>query len=172
MPKSDFLTLYAKFSGFRILVRANQLGCDTAFARDVHDRLLAALDRNAASCIEAIRLERLLRGEPDPAMQDALADMIGDCIGDLQSGGMSRYPFHLLDPVDYDPERGGYVHPVFAVWCRGRIPESMAATDRDLCGLRTIIDQIATETGCRFTAYQCDGRGEAALAGERDLIAG
>lgn len=156
MSKLDLLGLYTKLCGFKILVRANRFGCDTRFARVVHDRLFEALTLHIDTCRQAMRLQRLLRVEPDPEVREALHEMIGDCLGDLETGGGGFYPWHLLDSVDPDPDFGGYIHPVAAMRCYGKIPEWMVVSDEHLCGLGRIIAQIAEETGIRFTTYLCD----------------
>jgi hypothetical protein len=168
MPKPDFLDLDAKLSRFQTLVRANRAGCDTRFAEVLHDRLLDALEILGAVCQEGAETERMLEIETDPARRDALDEAVGNCWGDLESGGGGFYPWHLLDSVDRDPDFGGYVHPVAARWCHGPIPEWMAVCDTHLCGLGGIIERIADETGIRFTAYLCDAGIGPDGAGELD----
>lgn len=158
MSKLDILDLYTKLCGFKLVVCANRLKCDTRFARVVHDRLIDALGSHIDTCRQTLRLEHLLSLEADPVAREALDDKIYDCLGDLGEGGWGFYPWHLLDSVDTDPDFGGYIYPAAAMWFPGGIPEAMVVGDEHLCGLRTIIDQIATETGIRFTAYLCDAR--------------
>ena len=170
MPKLDLLGLYTRLCGFKVLVRANRFGCDTRFAQVVHDRLLDALTLHIDTCRQAMRLQRLVRVEPDPETREALHQMIGDCLEDLDNGGRGFYPWHLLDSLDPDPDLGGYHHPVAAMWCYGKVPGWMVVSDDHLCGLRSIIDQIAEETGIRFTTYLCDASIGPEGAGELDPV--
>ena len=43
MSDIDYLTLFTRFCGFKIMVAANRLGCENALARCAHDRLIAKL---------------------------------------------------------------------------------------------------------------------------------
>ena len=155
MSKLDLLDLYTRLCGFKILVRANRFGCETRFSQVVHDRLLEALTSHIESCKRALSLKRELRVERDFAMREALHEMLDDCLGDLAEGGAGFYPWHLLDAVDRDPSRGGYLHPVFAIHVGRAIPEWMTVADEHLNGLDVIIKQIAAETGITFTTYLC-----------------
>ena len=153
MSDLDFLDLNRKLCGFRAKVRKNRFRCDTRFAQSLHDKLLVAINAHLKTCREGARLQRLLRSETDPTVRDTLEDALGDCMGDLESGGRGFYPWHLLDAVDPDPDFGGYYHPVAAMWCHGHIPEWMVVGDEHLCGLGAILRRIAAATGIRFTTY-------------------
>lgn len=156
MSDLDFLDLFMKLSGFRTAVCANRVECDTRFAQTVHDRVLAALDGHLETCREGARVQRLLRTEADPVVRDSLEEVLGNCMGDLESSGRGFYPWHLLDAVDRDPDFGGYRHPVAAMWCQGPIPEGMSVGDEHLSGLGPILRRIAAQTGIRFTTHLCD----------------
>ena len=156
MSKLTVLDLYVRLCGYKILVRANRFACDTAFARVVHDRLLSALDLHRDARHQALTLQHAIQVEPVAEAREALRDMFDDCMADIDCNGRGFYPWHLLDGLDPNPDYRGYFHPVAAMWCHGAIPEWMNVSDEHLCGLRRIIDQIAAETGIRFTAYLCD----------------
>ncbi|WP_421928661.1 hypothetical protein [Neoaquamicrobium sediminum] len=158
MPKLDFLDFSVKFTGFAKLARANRAGCETRFARVVHDRLIEALERHVRSCRRAVELERLLLTETDAERREALDHELGLCVGDLESGGGGFYPWHLLDAVNGDEDFGGYWHPVAAMHVFSAIPEWMTVGDEHLNGLGVILKQISAETGIKFTTYLCDAR--------------
>ncbi|MFK0278715.1 hypothetical protein ACIQUG_34000 [Ensifer sp. NPDC090286] len=44
MARDEKLMLYTKLSGFRLVVLANQFGCETDFSRGLHDRLIEGLE--------------------------------------------------------------------------------------------------------------------------------
>jgi hypothetical protein len=156
MPKLDFLDFSVKFTRFAMQARANRDGCETRFARVVHDRLIEVLEGHARSCRQAVELERLLSTETDPDTREVLEDRLGFCVGNLESGGGGFYPWHLLDAVNRDAESGGYWHPVAATEVYSAIPDWMTVGDEHLNGLGVIIKQIAAETGIKFTTYLCD----------------
>ncbi|MFC7706343.1 hypothetical protein ACFQXB_19415 [Plastorhodobacter daqingensis] len=156
MSDLDFPDLSRKLGRIRSRVRKNYFRCDTRFAQSLHEKLLVALNCHLRTCREGARVQRQLRTEANPAVRESLERRLGDCIGDLESGGRGFYPWHLLDAVDPDPDFGGYHHPTAAMWCPGPIPEWMAVGDEHLCGLGPILRRIAAQTGIRFTTYLCD----------------
>lgn len=156
MSDLDFLDLYRALGGFRTAVRKNYFRCDTRFAQSLHEKLLVALNSHLKTCREGARIQRRLRTETNPVARKALGQALGDCMGDLESGGRGFYPWHLLDAVDRDPDFGGYLHPVAAIWCHGPIPAGMSVGDEHLSGLGPILRAISTRTGIRFTTYLCD----------------
>ncbi|WP_140849236.1 hypothetical protein [Paracoccus sp. FO-3] len=156
MSDLDFLDLSRQFSALRAAVRQNLVRCDTRFAQSLHEKLLVALNGHLKTSREGARVQRRLRTETDPAAREVLEQTLGDCMGDLESGGRGFYPWHLLDAVDRDPDFSGYRHPVAATWCHGTIPEWMTVGDEHLCGLGPILRRIAARTGIRFTTYLCD----------------
>lgn len=156
MSDLDFLNLSRKLGRIRTRVRKNYFRCDTRFSQSLHEKLLLALNGHLKTCREGAKVQRRLRNESDPTVRKSLEQTLGDCMGDLKSGGRGFYPWHLLDAVDGDPDFGGYHHPVAAMWCNGPIPEWMTVEDKHLSGLGPILRQIAAQTGIRFTTYLCD----------------
>lgn len=53
-----FTKIFASLNGFRTLVKANRFGCDTDFARDVHDKLIGKLDEAIASVASVLSTQR------------------------------------------------------------------------------------------------------------------
>ena len=168
MSDLDFLDLYRALGGFSTAVRKNSVRCDSRFAQSLHEKLLAALDSHLQTCREGVEIQRRLGTETDPAAREALEQALGDCMGDLESGGRGFYPWHLLDAVDRDPDFGGYRHPVAAIWCHGPIPKWMTVGDEHLCGLGPILRAITARTCIRFTTYLCDTGIGAEGAGQLD----
>lgn len=69
---SDFnhLELFARFSGFRIMVLANRLVCEDDFSRAVHDKLVEKLDGFIASSRGALAAEREIALNSNANVQD------------------------------------------------------------------------------------------------------
>ena len=114
MSDLDFLDLSRQLGALRIAVRKNVVRCDTRFAQSLHEKLLLALNGHLKTCREGAKVQRRLRNESDPTVRESLEQTLGDCMGDLESGGRGFYPWHLLDAVDGDQRLSGkrrYVRP-------------------------------------------------------------
>lgn len=155
MTKPDLLALYTKLCGFKLMVRANRAGATSHFARVVHDRLIDVLDLHAQTCSRAMECFRLAQEETWQWLVDRRWAEYGNALADLEAGGQGFYPWHLMDHINGQPGQIGYYHPIYGIWCKGAIPESMTVSDTYLDGLGTIIRQIKAETGFRFTVYLC-----------------
>lgn len=153
MNDSELLTLYTKLCGFKLLVLANRAGATSRFSRVIHDRLIGALDHNVRTCSQAMAALLKAQQEHWTERAEQLFDEYNVLLGSLESGGKGFYPWHLLDHFNPALGTGGYVHPVFGVWCKGPIPDAMTVGDEHLDGLGVILRQIAEETGFRFTVY-------------------
>lgn len=96
----QFLMLFAKFSGFRLVVLANRLGCENDFQRKMHDNLIEVLEGLTGSMQYFMRETRRLHtadlSHPDDAIDLYLLE------DELRMFDEQRY--ELLDDleIDYD----------------------------------------------------------------------
>ncbi|NTA83904.1 hypothetical protein G6L13_25820 [Agrobacterium tumefaciens] len=154
MTYGQAFMLMVKLSGFKLLVRANRLGCDTDLARDAHDILIAHLDEFREDLDRVIALWYELLAERDPDKADDAAYELRDQRIRVEHfwlhnhhpyivGGWRRHAddagnYRIADECDY--ELFGARH-----WVRRLV-------DNELCGLRPILDQLAEETGLNIPA--------------------
>ena len=152
----DYLAMFAQFSGFKVVVLANRLVCDNDLARYAHDQLVTKL-------CELIELTRLaLAAKKDAALNQTAAcdDTAGEDLywidEELAFRWLSHRPHPLLDELEFDPATGEAFDARSRRWrpVSDYGPHRREATDAELCGLRRIIDQIASETGVRFCTYR------------------
>lgn len=93
MTSDQNLMLYAELAGFRLMVLAERLGCDDAFRRELHDRLLEGLDAAIARVQVMMALERrVLTGE------DEFAEYRLEGENEI----FGRYTINLLDDLEID----------------------------------------------------------------------
>ncbi len=153
MTPQDALMLMVKLSGFKLLVRANRLGCDTDLARDAHDILIAHIDEFREDLDRVLALWSEFLAERDADKADDAAYALRDMRIRVEhfwlhnhhpyNVGGWRHPdetgdYRLADEFDYE---------LFAArhWVR-------KLAGRDLCGLQPILDQLAEETGLNIPA--------------------
>lgn len=145
------LMLVAQLSGFRVLVLANRLGCDTDLARNVHDRLAAVLAEMIDGQRKILAAERALaaaRGTPDEE----------DAHYDLHHYRTAYYETFLVETIalldDYLVD--DFTHEYFDFRARrwhhrdGEVPIVVPAEADTLCGLAKIIAAIEDDCGPSF----------------------
>lgn len=152
MTTDQNIMLYAKLSGFRLVVLANRIGCDSEFSRALHDRLIKGLEA-AIGCVRIIMaLERsVLTG--------------GEEFADYQLEGeaeiFGRFTINLLDDLEFDFDTheyringGDWAIALTADYTGVDIdyPELIALTDDELGSLAPIITAITRETGIAVNA--------------------
>ncbi|MBX9841818.1 MAG: hypothetical protein K2Z80_08425 [Xanthobacteraceae bacterium] len=154
MSDLDHLTLFTQFSGFKVVVLANRLGCDNGVARTAHDRLIAKLGDLRELMRDALAAERnLLLDESSQRYRDAVEDLYW-IAEEFAHRWLAGEPGPLLDDLWID----WATREVFDAQAkRWRFydddgPWLRDVSDAKLCGLRRIIDEIAAETGVRFSA--------------------
>ncbi|WFU13351.1 hypothetical protein QA646_29530 (plasmid) [Rhizobium sp. CB3090] len=149
MSDFNFLMLYAKLAGFKLLVSANRLGCEDEFSKTLHDRLLADLDGTIDSTRHIMALQRQVLSGDDP-------DGMISCQLQGEEEILARRTTVLLDEleIDYDTceyrVNGGEWHYAQSADCDGieiRYPSTIRLSDDELGPLAAIIRDIAQETG-------------------------
>ena len=160
------LMLVAQLSGFRILVLANRLGCNTDLARSVHDTLAAKLARmiDAQRNILAANWARVAaRGTEDE--EDAFYDL-----HHYQTAYYETWlvePIALLDEYLVDDLTNEYFDFHTGRWHHrdGEVPIAVPVPADKLCGLAAIIAEIEDISGVRFSVddvYYGEAEAEAA----------
>ncbi|KPH05492.1 hypothetical protein CO657_25840 (plasmid) [Rhizobium acidisoli] len=149
MTSDDNLTLYANLAGFRLIVLANRLGCDSAFSQALHDRLIEGLD----AAIDRVRTimdleQRVLVGEEFAAFRlEREIEIFG------------RFTINLLDEldIDYDTHEfrldGGRWISALTVDDAGvhvDYPALVSLTDEELGSVAPLIRDIVRQTGIAF----------------------
>jgi hypothetical protein len=155
MPGFEYLDLYAKFAGFRILTLANRLSCDDEFSHRAHDKLVVELDELIRVTRRVLAAEHALASDPDANSEDLgetiwCAEQELTCYQDACDG---------IDLIDND---------IFVDWATKEWhdqstgqwyslhdfdPPRVKVGDDRLNGLCRIIANIAAETGIRFNTY-------------------
>ncbi|EJT01419.1 hypothetical protein [Rhizobium sp. CCGE 510] len=149
MSDFNFLMLYARLAGFKLLVSANRIACEHEFSKTLHDRLLAGLDGAIQSARHTMSLQRELMAVDDPE---------GTISCQLQGEEeiLAGCTIVLLDEleIDYDTNEyrvnGGEWHCALSADCDGieiRYPTTVPLSDTELGPLAAIIRDIAWETG-------------------------
>lgn len=164
MSDIDYLTLFTRFCGFKLVAIANRLGCDNILARCAHDRLVAKLCQLIALMREALAAERdTALGEASARYQTACEDLFW-IEAEFAHRWLSGRPHALLDDLHIDVGTREIFDARSRCWrpLGDTDPSLREVTDGELCGLRRIIDQIASETGVSFSANRlvydsCDG---------------
>lgn len=149
------LMLVAQLSGFRILVLANRLGCDTELARTVHDTLAAKL----AKMIEAQR--KILAADQARVAARGTEDE-EDAFYDLHHYQTAWYETWLIEPVALLDEYlvDDLSHEYFNFHTRewhhrdSEVPIAVPVRAEKLCGLAEIIAEIEDSCGVRFSVDQ------------------
>ncbi|MBB3356206.1 hypothetical protein FHT70_006196 [Rhizobium sp. BK049] len=119
------LTLYTRLAGFRLVVLANCLACDSNFSRQLHDRLIEGLDAAIARIQAIAALERML-----PAGDDELTTYRLE--GEIAI--FARFAIDLVDDLEIDRDtqefrvNGGDCVPARAA--RSSMPSRRPATSR------------------------------------------
>lgn len=160
------LMLVAQLSGFRILVLANRLGCDTELARTLHDRLATKL----AEMIEAQR--RILVADRVLVTARGTADE-EDAFYDLHHYQTAWYETWLIEAVALldddlvDDLTNEYLDFHTGCWHHrdGEVPIAVPVPADKLCGLAAIIAEIEDISGARFSVdnvYYSEAEAEAA----------
>ena len=160
------LMLVAQLSGFRILVLANRLGCDTDLARSMHDKLasiLASMIEDQRNILAADQVRVAARGTEDE--EDAFYDL-----HHYQSAYYETWlvePVTLLDEYMVDDLSREYFNFHTGEW-RHRdsdVPIAVPVPREKLCGLASIITEIEDVSGARFSVenvYYSEAEAEAA----------
>jgi hypothetical protein len=160
------LMLIAQLSGLRILVLANRLGCDSEFARTVHDRLAAKL----AEMVQA-RRNILTAGRARVAARGTVDEE--DAFYDLHHYQTAWYETWLIEPIalldDYlvDDLTNEYFDFDTGEWHLrdGEVPIAVPVPANKLCGLAAIIAEVEDISGVRFSVenvYYSEAQAEAA----------
>lgn len=144
MTSEDALILIVRMAGFKLLVRANRLGCDSDLARLAHDNVIDVLDAWRANLADHIDLICSVARETDPHKKDDLAHHLREC-----DHALDRY-WHLGEPYDvggWHNVEDGFVSLVSGEPIDiGCFPVAQTIPDGMLCGLATILDDIAAES--------------------------
>lgn len=156
MSDIDYLTLFTRFCGFKIVVMANRLGCDNALARCAHDRLLGNIDQLVALMRDALAAERCMVLDETSARYRTAAEDLYWIEAEFENRWLTARPHPLLDDFVIDRATSEVYNPRSRCW---RVldddgPHLRDVADDELCGLRKIIDQIAAETGVSFSAWR------------------
>ncbi|PDT26721.1 hypothetical protein CO660_26710 [Rhizobium sp. L9] len=148
------LTLYTRLAGFRLVVLANRLGCDSDFSRALHDRLVDGLDAAIARIQAIAALERMLLAGDDELTAYRLEGEIAI---------FARFAIDLVDDLEIDRDtqefrvNGGDWTNALAADVGGvevNYPELVALTPDELGSLAPIIEDIMRETGIRINAVR------------------
>jgi len=156
MTSNASLMLYTELAGFRLIVLANRLGCDSDLYQELHDRLIEGLD----AAIDRVRIimdleRKLLAGDEFAAFQlDGESEFFG------------RFTINLLDEIDIDYDTheyrldGGPWTSALAVDDTGvdiDYPELVPLTDEELGSLAPVMRDIVRQTGIAIRARRLRG---------------
>lgn len=162
---SDYndLMQFTKLSGFRLIVLANRSLCDSAFQRDLHDRLAELLFNLAQSTRNHMAIERCLLAMPQPAELIGPPDLddYHDQLIKLECEHASEVEcYELLDDLEIDYETMEYrVNDerwccAYSADCDGvsiSYPRSVAVGHDELGSLADILIAIREETGVNIS---------------------
>lgn len=154
MSDFNFLMLYAKLAGFKLLVTANRIGCEDEFSKTLHDQLLAGLDAAIDSTRHIMDLQRqLLAGD------DSEGTIFCQFQGEEEI--LACRTIVLLDELEIDYFTYEYRvnvsewHNALSADCDGievSYPRTVALCEAELGLLAPIILDIARETGIAISA--------------------
>ena len=157
-----YTKLYARLSGWRLMVLANRFGCDDDFARELHDNLLEGLSGVMWEARNMSQLERDVLTATDP--EDlSLAKFLYEGHAEI----LAERRIILLDYLEIDYEtneyrvNGGEWFCALSADCDGvsvDYPTTVELADEELGGLRPIIRGIGAETGIEITVERIDYR--------------
>lgn len=156
MTSNNSVTVYTELAGFRLIVLANRLDCDSAFSRELHQRLIDGLD----AAIDRIRImmdleRKVLAGDEFAAFQ---------LEGEIEIFG--RFTINLLDEIDIDYDTheyrldGGPWMSDLAVDDTGvhvDYPKLVPLTDEELGSLAPLLRDIVRQTGIAIHARRLIG---------------
>ncbi|ELT51210.1 hypothetical protein [Brucella intermedia] len=95
MSDFNYVNLYAKVAGFRIMVMANRIACTDNFSRAAHDTLVGKLDELIKLARETIAAQCKLALHPDSPEADDLGEQIWGSGQDL------TYNWREPDGIDF-----------------------------------------------------------------------
>ena len=149
MSDIDYLDLYVCLAGFRLVVLANQLGCDNPVAQRAHKMLIAKLDELTTSVAAVLRAKRA--HAYDPENDDVYWE-----VARFENVWLAEPPHPLLDFLVVDEATREFCDNRSQSWhfFDHDWPTVRDVSDAKLCGLRGIMDRIANETGIQFSAYR------------------
>ncbi|MDQ0304925.1 hypothetical protein [Ancylobacter polymorphus] len=155
MSDIDYLSLFTRFNGFRLIARINRVGCDNDLARCAHDRLVAKLGELIELMTRAIEAKRCLQDGGDPARAEQAAEDLYWIEAEFEHRWIGQAQ-PLLDHLDTDLATQEIFDPRTKRWyaLAESGPSLREVSDQSLCGLRQIIDQITCETGVSFHAHR------------------
>jgi len=159
MSDFNYVNLYAKFAGFRIMVLANRLACNDDFSRASHDTLLGKLDALITLALGTIAAERKLASNPHGPDAEDLGEQIWAAGQDLTHIWREPDGIDLLDcDIHVDWATREWFDRRTGAWrfLDGSCPPRIEVRDDRLNGLCAILRQIATETGIVFNTYTTD----------------
>ncbi|MGN6773660.1 hypothetical protein [Rhizobium sp.] len=146
MTTDQNLMLYAKLSGFRLVVLANRFGCDSEFSRDLHDRLVEGLEAAIGRVRIIMSLERsVLTGDDEFAEYQLEGE--AEIFGRLRISLLDDLEIDF-DTYEYRINGGDWAIALTADYTGVDIdyPELIAVTDDELGSLAPIIEGITSET--------------------------
>lgn len=146
------LMLIAQLSGLRVHVLANRLGCDSDFARTVHDRLMAKLAEMIEAQRKIVAADRALVAARGTADEE-------DAFFDLHHYQTAWYETWLIETIalldDYlvDDLTHEYFDFRTGEWHNrdGDVPIAVPVPSEKLCGLGEIIAEVEDISGARFS---------------------
>jgi|GEM_PF-5819246 len=170
MSDLNALELYAKLCGFKLLVLANQFGSSNATSDYVHYELLVRIGDLIELMQDITHAERELLVVTDAERREELEWARRSCERHFVDIWLTSAPCPLLEFVAIDPEAQRYLEKETGQWrpLTNDGPHLVDADDGELCGLRIIMDQIAEETGIRFSAYRVLWGGDRPALAPRD----
>lgn len=157
-----YTKLYACLSGWRLVVLANRLACESDLARDLHDNLLQGLGGAMSEARHMGELERSILAETDPEGL-SLARYLYEGSAEI----LGRKRIVLLDDleIDFDTHEyrvnGGEWYCALSADCDGvsiDYPTTVELSDDELGGLSEIIRGIGRDTGIEIVAARIDYR--------------
>lgn len=153
MSDIDYLRLFTRLSGLRLVVRINRVGCANDLARCAHDRLVVKLGELIELMLRGVEAERSLRNGTHPARVAQASEDLYWIEAEFEHRWMSQ-PHPLLDHLDIDAATREIFDPHSNRWyplgdCS---PFRRDVSDRERCGLPAIINQIELDTGMSFSA--------------------
>lgn len=165
MTSIHSLSLNAELAGFRLIVLANILRCDSAFCQRLHERLIEGLDAaiDRARIIMDLERQRLAGDELAAFQLDGEIEIFG------------RFTINLLDEIDIDYDTheyrldGGRWISAVAVDDTGvhvDYPELVALTNEELGSLAPLMRDIVRETGIAIHARRAYWHGTGSAASD------
>ncbi len=139
----------AMFTGFRLIVLANRIGCEDEFLLELHNELAEGLAAAISRLRSITALERQLASEPDE--EGLIAFQLRG-----EEECFARFRITLLDDleIDYDTHEyrvnGGEWHNALSADCDGievSYPRLVALADDELGTLAPIARSIRNEAG-------------------------